>query len=152
MQVRILDSGLLIAVSQAPEKIRELKMETDLIRTVSSLAGYRENASVLIRASSDGRLLVATSGTGYDEYTVTNVVTADALSAAVDLGKVYSELDIMVENNDVVLQFAGSNQIFGGDVIIPKGIIYTWNMNTRYFKHRSRNAGFAGNVQVTAKV
>jgi len=113
-----------IGLDVEPESVIEAQIETDFIRAISHLAARTGNRSVLIRATSDGRLHVAVAGVSYEIYAVEGELAAPD---AYDVGSTFDQVDaiyttdILVETNDGTVSFRNAAGIYGDDIALPVG-------------------------------
>lgn len=101
----------------------EAIVSTDFSRTFAHLVGKKTGGSVLLRATTDGRLLVATAGTAYEFYDVENGTAADAYAA----GDTYDQIeawyvtDIIIETFAAEVSFRNQAGVYGDDKYFPVG-------------------------------
>jgi len=113
-----------IGLDLEPEFIEEFNVGTDFSRTLAHLVGRTGNRSIMIRATSDGRLHVAAAGTSMEVYIVEGEVAAPD---AYDVGSTFIQLlpiyvtDILVETNDGTISFRNSAGVWGDDIAMPVG-------------------------------
>lgn len=107
-----------------PEFVKEFTVGTDFSRTLAHLVGRTGNRSIILKATSDGRLHVAWAGTSMETYIVEGELAAPD---AFDVGSTFDQLlaiymtDILVETNDVVIQFRDVNGNYGDSIDLPVG-------------------------------
>jgi len=114
-----------IGLNLDPEFVQEIEISTDMQRTISHLAARTGQRSIALRATSDGRLLVAAAGTAMEIYEVIADDAPDAYPDPPDYNRddaVYVT-DILIENFDAVVSFRNSEGDYGNDKIIPVGFM-----------------------------
>jgi len=123
-----------------PEGVIEAKVSTDFTRTFAHLVGKGSASGILLRCTSDGRLLVATAGGAFEIYTTENGTAADAFNA----GNTYDQVDafyvtdILVETNPAIISFADVNGVYGDEKRIPVGFS---SIDLVHYGMRIRNRG-----------
>lgn len=139
-----------IGLTLEPPFIQEFEVTTEFLRSLSHTVGQFGDRSIMIRATSDGRLHVAAGATSMEIY---NVETGNAPDAY-DAGSTYAQAnaiytsDILVENFAAEISFRNLAGVWGNDKIIPVG------MASIDFIHygiriQNRNAGSVAAYQIT---
>ncbi len=113
-----------IGLTLEPEFIDEFEVSTEFIRSLSHVVGQTGNRSIIIKATSDGRLLVAAAGTSMEIYHVEDGNAPNAYNA----GSTYEQADaiyttdILVEDFAAEISFRNLAGIWGDDKTIPVGL------------------------------
>jgi len=112
-----------IGLDLEPEFENEYEVSTEFSRVIAHLVARTSNRSVMLRATSDGRLHVAAAGTSMEIYQVENGVAPDAYN----VGSTYEQVDaqyvtdILIEANDATIQFRNLAGLWGAAKAIPVG-------------------------------
>ena len=107
-----------------PEFLNEYEVSSEFIRALAHLVARAGNRSVMLRATTDGRLHVAAAGTSMEIYHVENGVAPDAYNA----GSTYEQVDaqyitdLLIEANDATISFRNSAGLWGDAKAIPVGV------------------------------
>jgi len=112
-----------LGLNLEPEYVKELEIGTDFSRTLSHLVGQTGSRSIVIRATSDGRLMVAAAATAMEVYLVETGAAPDAFNAGstfVQVNAIYST-DILIELNDLTIQFRNQAGVWGDNISCPVG-------------------------------
>ena len=106
-----------IGLSVEPEFVNEAEIETDFIRAITHIAGQTGQRSILIKATSDGRLLVAASGSSLEIYTVDTGNAPDAYNggSTFESAEALYTTDILVETFDATISFRNAAGVWGDD-------------------------------------
>lgn len=127
-----------------PKYIMESEVSTDFIRVLAHIIAQGPGNSVALRCSSDGRLLVASSGGAFEIYAVHAGVAAAAYNAGDTFDQVEAQYvtDILVENNPAVVSFRNEAGVYGNDKVVPVGFM---SIDLVHYGMRIRNrlAGLA---------
>ena len=113
-----------IGLDVEPESVIEAEITTDFTRTIAHLAARHGNRSVLIEATSDGRLHAAVAGVSYEIYGVEGELAAPD---AYDAGSTFEQVDAThttntpVETNDGTISFRNAAGFWGDDIALPVG-------------------------------
>lgn len=112
-----------IGLDVVPESVVEAEISTDFSRTLAHLAARTGNRSILIKATTDGRLLVASGGTAYEIYDVEDGDAPDAYDApnTYEQTEAWYVTDIIVETFAAEVSFRDSEANWGGDIYLPVG-------------------------------
>lgn len=112
-----------IGLDIEPKFIRESEISTEFSRTLSHLAARTGTRSILLRATSDGRLQVVSAGTYMEVYAVENGDAPDAYNAGSTYEFVIGQhvTDILIEANDATIQFRNAAGAWGDAKAIPVG-------------------------------
>ena len=112
-----------LGLTLEPEFISESEVATEFIRSLSHVVGQTGDRSIIIRATSDGRLLVAAAGTSMEIYHVESGNAPDAYDAPntfIQANAIYTT-DILIEDFAAQISFRNLAGIWGNDKIIPVG-------------------------------
>lgn len=107
-----------------PEFIDESEVSTKFIRSLSHTVGRFGERSIIIRATSDGRLHVAAAGTSMEIYDVETGNAPDVYDAPntfIQADAIFTT-DILIENFAAEISFRNLAGIWGDDKIIPVGL------------------------------
>ena len=129
-----------------PKYVETAEVETDFTRTFSHLVAKTTQGSVILRGTSDGRLLVATAGGAFEIYGTENGTAADAFNApnTYDQVNAFYVTDILVETHPAIVSFRDVNGVYGDEKRIPVGFS---SLDLVHYGMRIRNRG-AGNDAV----
>lgn len=107
-----------------PEFVREIKVGTDFSRVLAHLCARTGQRSIAIKATSDGRLMVAMAGGAAEIYAVENGDAPDAYNAGSTFEFVEAQYvtDILVEANDATVSFRNAAAVWGDDKAMPIGM------------------------------
>ncbi len=119
MTVLIPEDGL----DLQPKYTVEAIVGTEFSRTFAHLVGKKIGGSVLLRATSDGRLLVATAGTAYEYYDCEEGNAPDAYDAPNTYEQIeaWYVTDIIIETNPAEVSFRNVAGDWGNDKYLPVG-------------------------------
>jgi len=117
--ILIPESGL----SLEPPDIIEAEVTTDFTRAFAHVVGKTGRGGILIRATTDGRLYVATAGTTFEWYDVETDDAPDAWDAAQTYEYVEAVLrtDIIIEDFDAEYQWRNQVGVWGEVKRAPVG-------------------------------
>ena len=106
-----------------PEFIDESEVSTEFIRSLSHTVGRFGERSIIIRATSDGRLLVAAAGTSMEIYHVEDGNAPDAYDApnTYEQADAIYTTDILIEDFAAEISFRNLAGVWGDDKTIPIG-------------------------------
>ena len=106
-----------------PEFVSEAEISTEFGRNISHIAAQTGRRSILIKATSDGRLLVAASGTAMEVYAVENGNAPDAYNAGSTYGFVEAQYvtDILVETFGATISWRNAAGVWGDNKALPVG-------------------------------
>lgn len=112
--------GLLVE----PAFVKEAEIETDFIRSISHIAAQTGQRSILIKATTDGRLLVAASGSSLEIYAVEDGNAPDAYNAGstFDSAVALYTTDILVETFAATISFRNAAGVWGDDKSLLVGV------------------------------
>jgi len=101
----------------------EAVVDTEFSRTFAHMVGKREGGTVLLRCTSDGRLLVAAAGTAYEFYDIENGTGADAYTApnTYDQTEAWYVTDLIIETHPAEVSFRNQAGLYGADKYFPVG-------------------------------
>ncbi len=113
-----------IGLEVEPEFVQEAEIGTDFSRVIAHLASRTGSRSVLLSATSDGRLLVAMAGGAAEIYAVENGNAPDVYNGGSTFifGDAQYTTDILVETNDATVSFRNAALVWGDDKAIPIGM------------------------------
>ena len=108
-----------------PSHVKQAEVIAEFNRTFAHLVGKGSSSGVLIRATSDGRLHVASAGTSMEIYQVENGAAPDAYNAGSTYEQVEAQYvtDILIEDNDATISLRNEAGIWGDDKAIPVGAV-----------------------------
>ena len=106
-----------------PKYVVEAEVGSEFTRTFAHLVGKKVGGTVLLRATSDGRLLVAAAGTAYEYYDIENGIGADAYAAGdtFDQTEAWYVTDIIIETFAAEVSFRNQAGVYGDDKYFPVG-------------------------------
>lgn len=106
-----------------PEFVLATKIDTDFSRVIAHLAAKTGSRTIMLEATSDGRLLSASAGTSNEIYEVNAGAAPNAYNAGSTYEYVLAQYvtDILVETNDATISFRNVNGVWGNDKSIPIG-------------------------------
>lgn len=133
-----------LGIDFEPEYVTEFEVSTEFTRVLAHVVGRTGNRSIIIRATSDGRLLVAAAGTSMEIYAVETGDAEDAYAAADTFEFVDAQYltDIIIETHPAQISFRNAAGIWGDDKIILVGAV---SIDFLHYGIRVQNRG-AGNV------
>lgn len=114
-----------VGLDLQPRDVIEAEVSTDFSRTLAHLVGKGLSSGILLRCTSDGRLLVAASGTAMEGYDVENGDAPDAY----DAGSTYEfddaqyVTDFLIETFGATVSFQNAVGDWGDDKAIPVGAV-----------------------------
>jgi len=113
-----------IGLDLEPDFVEEFEVSTDFQRALAHLVARTGNRSIMLKATSDGRLLVASAGQSAEIYAVEGELAApdayDAGSTFEQVDAIYTT-DILVETNDGTISFRNAAHVWGDDIALPVG-------------------------------
>lgn len=117
--VLIPEQGLVLE----PEFIEEFQVSTDFSRTLAHIVAQTGNRSIVLKATSDGRLLVASSGGAFEIYAVENGAAPDAYNAGSTYEFVLAQYttDFLIETNGATISFRDAAGVWGDAKAMPVG-------------------------------
>ena len=126
-----------------PKYIMESEILTDFIRALTHLVAQGPSESVLLKCTSDGRLLVVTAGIAYEVYGVENGTAADAFTApnTYDQAVAQHVTDMLVETHPAIVSFRDVGGTYGDEKRVPVGFS-SIDLVHYGMRIRNRNAGF----------
>ncbi len=114
-----------IGLDVEPPFVQESEISTVFSRVIAHLAARYGNRSIMIKATSDGRLLVAAAGTSMEVYGVENGNAPDIYNA----GNTYEQVqaiyttDILIETFGSTISFRNAAGVWGDDKAVPVGFM-----------------------------
>ncbi len=114
-----------IGIELEPEFVPESEISTEFSRTLAHVVGRTGSRSIIIKATSDGRLLVTAAGTAMEFYAVENGNAPDAYDAGSTFEFVDAQYvtDFVIETFDATISFRNVNGVWGNDKAIPVGAV-----------------------------
>ena len=112
-----------IGIDFEPEFVEEFEISTDFSRTLAHVVGRTGKRSILIEATSDGRLHVAAAGTSMEVYLVESGDAPgdyDDDSTFVQENAIYVT-DFLIETNDATISFRNAAGVWGDPISVPVG-------------------------------
>lgn len=127
-----------------PEFVGEFEVDTKFGRVIAHIVGQVGSRSIMIRATTDGRLHVAAAGTAMEVYVVETGVAAAAYNAGDTFEQTvaFYMTDIFVETNAAEISFRNQVGVWGADKAVPVGFM---SIDLIHYGMRIRNRG-AGNA------
>ena len=112
-----------IGLDTEPEFVQESEVSNIFTRAISHLAARFGTRSILLKATSDGRLLVASSGTSVEIYNVENGNAPDAYNAGstFESADAIYTTDILAETFGATISFRNAAGVWGDDRAVPVG-------------------------------
>jgi hypothetical protein len=112
-----------IGIKFEPEFVQESEISTEFSRTLAHVVGRTGNRSIIIKATSDGRLLVAASGTSMETYAVERGDAEGAYVVADTFEFVEAQYvtDFIIEDFEAEIQFRNVTGVWGDDKYMPVG-------------------------------
>lgn len=106
-----------------PRDVVEAEVSTDFTRTFAHLVGKGAGSGILLRCTSDGRLLVATTGIAYETYETEEGTALDAFDAlhTYDQTEAQYVTDILVETHPAIVAFRDVNGAYGDEKRVTVG-------------------------------
>ena len=113
-----------IGLEVEPEFVQESEVNNIFTRAISHLAARFGTRSILLKATSDGRLLVASSGTSAEIYNVENGNGPDAYNAGSTFESEFAifTTDILIEDFDATISFRNAAGVWGDDKQLLVGV------------------------------
>ncbi len=107
-----------------PEFISEYEVSSEFQRAISHLAAMTGDRSIMLKASSDGRLLVASAGTASEVYAVENGNAPDAYNAGstFEFAVAQYTTDLLIETFGATISFRNAAGVWGDDKALPVGM------------------------------
>lgn len=112
-----------IGLDLEPDFVEEFEVSTEFTRVLAHLVGKVGSRSILLEATTDGKIIVASSGTANEIYLVENGNAPDAYNA----GNTYDQVDainitdILIENNGATISFRNAAGVYGDGKALPVG-------------------------------
>ncbi|MBA7478806.1 hypothetical protein ES707_14234 [subsurface metagenome] len=112
-----------IGLDVEPKFVKEAEISTEFSRTLAHLAAKIGSRSILLRSTTDGRLLVSTGGVAYETYAVENGVAPDAYNAGSTYDFVVAQYvtDFLIETNDATVSWRNAALVYGDNKALPMG-------------------------------
>ncbi len=113
-----------IGLDVEPEFVIESEVSTVFSRVIAHLAARFGNRSILLKATSDGRLLAVTGGVSYEVYAVENGNAPDAYNAGSTFEFVVGQYctDLLIETFAATISFRNQAGVWGNDKALPVGM------------------------------
>lgn len=114
-----------IGLDLEPPAVMKAEVSTDFSRTFAYVVGKGSNSGILIKSTSDGRLLVAAAGTSMEEYSVESGDAPDAYNAGstYEFDDAQYVTDFLIEEKDATVSFKDELGDWGDDKAIPVGAV-----------------------------
>jgi len=108
-----------------PEFVREGEVSTVFSRVLAHVVGRTGNRSIVIKATSDGRLLVAMAGAAAEVYEVEAGNAPDAYDAGSTFlfADAQYVTDFLIEANDATVSYRNQMGVWGDDKALPIGAV-----------------------------
>ena len=112
-----------IGLDLEPDYTEEAQVSTDFNRSLSHVVGLVGERGIMIRATSDGRLHVASAATAMEVYLVENGNAPDAYNAGstFEQANAIYTTDFLIETFDATISFRNSAGVWGDDMAVPVG-------------------------------
>lgn len=139
-----------IGLDLTPEFVEEAEISTEISRSISHIVGRTGNRSIMIKATSDGRLLVAAAGSAMEIYTVETGTAPDTYDAGstYDSANAIYVTDILVELNDLTISFRNHEGNYGDDKALLIGFTSIDLINYG-IRIENRVGGVVGDYELT---
>lgn len=113
-----------IGLDVQPPFVQEAEISTDIQRAISHLAAKTGSRSILLNATSDGRLHVAWAGTAMEVYAVENGNAPDAYNAGSTFEFVEAQYvtDLLIETFAATISLRNAAGVWGDDKALPVGM------------------------------
>lgn len=112
-----------IGIDLEPEFVQEFAVSTDFSRTLAHVVGRTGERSILIKATTDGRLYVAAAGSSFEWYEVQTDNAPDAWNVAqtYEYTDAVLRTDIIIETFDAEFQWRNQAGVWGAVKRAPVG-------------------------------
>lgn len=112
-----------IGLELEPEYLNEFEIGTEFSRTLAHIVAQTGSRSIVLKATSDGRLLVAAAGTANEIYAVKKGNAPDDYNAGSTLESVEAiyTTDFIIETFDATVSFRNAAGDWGSDKALPVG-------------------------------
>lgn len=112
-----------VGLDLEPPSVIKAEVSTDFIRAFAYVVGKGSNSGILIRSTTDGRLLVASAGTSNEIYAVENGNAPDAYDAGSTFESVEAiyTTDFLIETFDATVSFRNALGDWGNAKALPVG-------------------------------
>ncbi len=106
-----------------PEYLNELEVSTEFSRTLAHIVAQTGSRSIIIKATSDGRLLVASAGTSNEIYAVKKGNAPDIYDggSTLESDEAIYTTDFLIEAFDATVSFRNAAGDWGHDKALPVG-------------------------------
>jgi len=113
-----------LGLTLEPEFLKEFEVDSKFTRTLSHIVAQTGSRAIMIRATSDGRLHVASAGVSFEWYAVEagNAPDAYAGPTTYEYADAVLVTDISIETFEAEISFRNAAGIWGDDKRIPVGI------------------------------
>lgn len=113
-----------IGLDVEPEFVRESEVSSVFSRVISHLAIRTGNRSIMVKGTTDGRILVASAGTSSETYAVENGVAPDAYNAGstYEFAVAQYATDLMIETFGATISFRNHAGVWGDDKAVLIGM------------------------------
>ena len=133
---------------EPPAPSGEVRIEGNVQPSIAFLVGKGTNGSVLIEATDDGSMKVASSGAGLDTYEVFSGNAADA-AAALAVSDQSARLDLVLATYSLDLAFQKSDGSWLGDIVLAPGT-YSFDFSFKAVRINNTVAGSTCVYQIIA--
>lgn len=139
-----------LGIELEPGFVSEIEVSTEFTRTLAHVVGRTGERSIIIKATSDGRLMVAAAGTSMEVYLVENGTAPDAYNAGSTFEQVEAiyVTDILAEANNMVIQFRNQAGVWGDEIIVNVGF-RSWDFIHYGVRIQNRVALAAGDYEIS---
>lgn len=139
-----------IGVDLTPEFVTEMKVDSDFSRTLAHVVGRTGQRSIIIKATSDGRLMVAAAGTAAEVYVVETGEAPDEPDEwdEYDQENAIYVTDVLAEANNMVIQFRNLAGVYGNSIIVNVGF-RSFDFIHYGIRIQNRVGGAAGVYEIT---
>lgn len=107
-----------------PEFVMESEVSSKFMRALAHIVGKGPVGSVVLRSTTDGRLLVAAAGAAFEIYVVESGTALDDFDALHTYDQTVAQYvtDILIETHPAIVSFRNASGTYGDEKIIPVGI------------------------------
>ncbi len=112
-----------IGLDVEPEFVKEAEVDNIFSRVIAHLAVRFGSRSIMVKGTSDGRILVASAGTASEIYAVENGNAPDAYDAGstFELAEAQYTTDFLVETFAATISFRNAAGVWGDNKALPVG-------------------------------
>jgi len=146
---KIQEPLFLEALGFSPEFIENYFVSNLVQRTLSHLVGQGDVRAVPIRATGDGRLMVAIAAAGYEHnYTVAKFACTDSYAIKI-FPQVMARIDITTWNFGIIIQrrpYAEAG--WEGEIEIPPNAFYSFDCSSQAIQVKNATPGSNASCQL----